>query len=303
MLSSIYIKDIIIRIGEILVNTPLYYLCPNKYVLINANMNLYYKRIRHFNLGDDLNYFLINELSEKKVMNYKGILHFKQTNYMCIGSIIEWNSNKYSIVWGSGAIAGGNEKMRGVPMNIKAVRGPLSRTFLMSKGIDCPAIYGDPALLLPLVYKPSLPKIYKYGFIPHYVDLNNKNIIEFVKNRKDCCIIDFQKYKDWHDTIDMINQCEMIISSSLHGIIISDAYNIPNVWVKYSNNIYGGNFKYLDYFASVRRKQTQPIIIDNIIDEGILVEASRIWSPIDIDLDILLNVCPFELKKKYKKIQ
>ena len=47
-----------------------------------------------------------------------------------------------------------------------------------------------------------------------------------------------------------------IVSSSLHGLIVSDAYKIPNVWIQFYNNIRGDNTKFYDYFKSVNRKDT-----------------------------------------------
>ena len=56
--------------------------------------------------------------------------------------------------------------------------------------------------------------------------------------------------------INDILSCEKTISSSLHGLIVSDAYNIPNTWVKFDNNIKGDDTKFHDYFKSVNRSDT-----------------------------------------------
>ena len=40
-----------------------------------------------------------------------------------------------------------------------------------------------------------------------------------------------------------------IVSSSLHGLICSDAYNIPNLWLD-EYKLIEGDFKFKDYFVS-----------------------------------------------------
>jgi pyruvyltransferase len=70
---------------------------------------------------------------------------------MVIGSIIGWMTNKDSIIWGSGVREPDNP-LPAIPRKVLAVRGPLTRKYLISQGVECPEIYGDPALLLPKIY-------------------------------------------------------------------------------------------------------------------------------------------------------
>jgi pyruvyltransferase len=48
-----------------------------------------------------------------------------------------------------------------------------------------------------------------------------------------------------------INRCECIASSSLHGLIFSDSFSIPNVHLKFSNKLAGGNHKFNDYYLGM----------------------------------------------------
>ncbi len=54
--------------------------------------------------------------------------------------------------------------------------------------------------------------------------------------------------------INELLEVENVISSSLHGLIMADAYGIPNARVNISNKLIGGDFKFKDYYMSVDRK-------------------------------------------------
>ena len=241
------------------------------------------------NFGDILNPVLLNKLTGKKPVNICA-KYYSEVHYFFIGSILD-RANGNTIVWGTGFIS--QDSNCTCPKKIYAVRGPKTRKILLEQGIECPEIYGDPALLLPKIYKPKIDKKYKIGIIPHYVDKNNPWLDKY-RNNDDINIIDIQVTNPF-SFIDEVLCCEKIISSSLHGIIVSDAYNIPSMWIEFSDKVIGNGFKFIDYFMSVKRVDTEPIKIDDKID--ILEIYSKFYKyKIEIDLESLIDSCPFEIK-------
>jgi pyruvyltransferase len=148
-------------------------------------------------------------------------------------------------VWGTGLISGTHKRIM-PKANYAAVRGPLTRQVC---GLEV-EVFGDPALLLPLIYRPQFEKKHAIGIIPHYTD---KTIIKNNHRlQSEGHVIDIQA--PWRTVIDEILSCERIISSSLHGVIAAEAYGIPASWAHWGNGIIGGEFKFQDYFMGTRRK-------------------------------------------------
>ena len=83
---------------------------------------------------------------------------------------------------------------------------------LLQQCIQCPEVYGDPALLYPRFYNPSIQKKYKYGIVPHYVDWDNE-IIEKFKNREDegIKVINILN-ENVNQFVDEVLECEIILS-------------------------------------------------------------------------------------------
>lgn len=121
--------------------------------------------LQHLNWGDDINYWFLNAISKHPIVSYDCSLLTRLSGkkyVMGIGSLLTLVPLNNSIVWGSG-IMSSTAPFRGRPKEVRAVRGPLTRKRLLEEGIDCPKIYGDPALLLPLYYNPEIKKKYKIG--------------------------------------------------------------------------------------------------------------------------------------------
>ena len=200
------------------------------------------------NYGDALGPFIASRLSNKKIKRITS-KKSKERNrlfkkYFTVGSIIK-RAGKNSIVWGSGII----KKDEIVEQaNFLAVRGPKTRNRLLELGFIVPEIYGDPAILLPDMIVDDSDKKYALGIIPHYVDFD-KFIEKFPGNEK-YKVIDLIT-NDITKTTKEILQCERIVSSSLHGVIVPQAYNIPALWVKFSEQLSGDDIKFYDYFESI----------------------------------------------------
>ena len=172
------------------------------------------------------------------------------------GSILHLIPENYcGIISGSGLLF---PKMTKIFANaeILAVRGELTR-----QQIQAPAdtVLGDPGLLAPRILQDLVIKQYNLGIVPHYSDKKNPRLSALHDRYPgEIIIIDPQ-----HDPMKVLRQiaaCEVILSSSLHGIVTADSFNIPNAWIHFSE-LLGGDFKFHDYNSALNIQRT-PIQID-----------------------------------------
>lgn len=165
------------------------------------------------------------------------------------GSIIHHiPKDRFTIILGSGLI---KSEECNIPSAIfYAVRGMLTKKNL---GITEDIPLGDPALLLPLVYTPPTLQHAKkpIGIVPHYVHYASACLDAF-RYDEHYKIINVRAETKY--VIDEICSCSAIISSSLHGLIVADAYGIPNKRLIFEGfPLVGEDFKFNDYFSSIGR--------------------------------------------------
>jgi pyruvyltransferase len=163
---------------------------------------------------------------------------------LAVGSILHYAVSG-DTVWGAGmhpwAFHRYFKRLADPPsLNILAVRGPLTRDAMLTAGIPCPAIFGDPAILLPMFQPASTNKIQRLGLVPHLKDRGKIGPHPFI-----------DVTQDWQTVVTQITACETIVSSSLHGIIVAEAYGIPAVWLRASTT--EGALKFYDYYLSTGR--------------------------------------------------
>jgi len=169
---------------------------------------------------------------------------------LSVGSVLEVMRTG-DTVWGTGWHLGCDPRIThvNIPPGVRflAVRGPRSRGRL-SVPEACPEIYGDPALLLPLFYNPKPFDRMSEGFVPHMKD-------KILGRRPSECTPDKRRIDldgNWKDIVSAICACDVIYSSSLHGIVCAEAYGIPAAWAP-CEQIIGKEFKFIDYLEGTGR--------------------------------------------------
>lgn len=185
------------------------------------------------NYGDILTPYILKRL---------GIHHQFANRMLCdslfVGSIAKWARPNVN-VYGSGFISKKDPVCPTAKYHF--VRGQLSRQMVLDAGGECPAIYGDAALILPKLISAE-KQIYEVGYTPHGVEFNlfpnDAHKIQLYSS-------------DVVKTTKEITKCKRIISSSLHGIIVAMAYGIPAAYVSMSNKLSGDGMKFTDFYRSV----------------------------------------------------
>lgn len=250
------------------------------------------------NYGDLIGKYLVEKISKKEVVwAHPKKFHLKDLFtpiYVTAGSILA-HVNKKCVVWGSGIISKQYPVKNAVFL---AVRGPQTRNYLIELGFNVPKVYGDPALLMPLFYNPKKTIKYTLGIVPHYKDFSK--IKAMYANQKEILVIDLMT-NNIEETTNLFLQCEKIISSSLHGLIVSHAYNIPSIWVPFSDKLFGDGVKFQDYFESVGIENYKIEIQNKKLDikdiQAYFNDYSSLPEPNTINKlqEGLLAVCPFKV--------
>lgn len=256
---------------------------------MKEKINLLYfeEKVENGNFGDELSRFIINELTNKKkyelVFNQPNI----KKNIIGIGSYLHAAVNDYYI-YGTGVRT--NPPIEGshgyTKLNVCAIRGPITYNFLTRKHITCPSIYGDPALLLKILYKPTIISNLKdkIAFIPHKSNYNKYlNGNKYDKNK----FYIINPRQKWSDVVDKICSCKSTVSSSLHGLIVADAYNKPNVMIL-EYELAEGDLKFKDYYESQKRTYFYIKRLEQFEEKLLYSDGNK------IDLEKLKNAFPFK---------
>lgn len=245
----------------------------NRYGLMNIPSEVGKVNVEAYpiqNVGDTLGPVIVDWILKQK--NIDAQRSIGQTRHLLtVGSVVSFGRFD-ATVWGSGIL---NENAYGQivrksklyrrKLDIRAVRGPLTREALLKAGYFCPEIYGDPAVLLPFIYSSNCQeKKYRVSVIlhhessilneqqkdekKHYIRIENKTIVKNGMHIIDPVTNDYRQF------INEITASNFVISSSLHGLIIAESYGIPAVFLNLG--VEHQNTKFMDWYKSTKRDCT-----------------------------------------------
>jgi len=205
------------------------------------------------NVGDQISLPIVEWMLKKRNIDIDRPVS-RTKHLLALGSIIGCGHFD-AAVWGSGvntplATYRTGRRRNRVKLDIRALRGPLTRSALESFGYDCSrCVYGDPGILMPLMYQPSASKKkYKVSVICHF------QMEKGIKERYPQFHFISVNTSNYSAFIDEIAASELIISSSLHGIILSEAYGIPAVFFNADGIMDKEIIKYYDWYYSTSRR-------------------------------------------------
>src|SRR5262249_55984021 len=149
---------------------------------------------------------------------------------LAIGSILHFAQDD-AVIWGAGVngkIA--DERHRFTRLDVRAVRGPETRAFLAARGVTAPEVYGDPALLLPRVAPGRFEATRARGpvFVPNLHD------VPLMLSQELCGLPFVTPTQCWSTCVTAILSHNLVLASSLHGLVVAEAYGIPARYVRLS---------------------------------------------------------------------
>jgi pyruvyltransferase len=245
----------------------------------------YWSENKDVNFGDYLSRVIVERIVEAPLECYVKKNVNQKKKLLALGSVLYF-ANEGDVLWGTGVNGKilDKEAFNFSSLDVRAVRGPITRKFLKDNfQIDCPEIYGDPALLFPYLFpefkrkeNPSIP----YLIIPHYSDTDffqssNYENVTYTS-------------EPWDQILEKILDSQFVIGSSMHAVILAEAFGIPARLLRISDSPHNHFLKYQDYYFSTNRPNFQ---YATSVEEALTMGGEP---PFECDLEKLYNSFPIE---------
>ncbi|WP_028312415.1 polysaccharide pyruvyl transferase family protein [Derxia gummosa] len=275
------------------------------------------------NFGDALSAFIVANLAGKPVRHTD--FGADLPKLVGIGSIGHAIRNGQAVIWGTGCYRP-DLMTHNVPhtrYDVRATRGPISQRCLGLVGVDAPGVFGEPGWLLPSMFDEPVEKKYELGVITHIGDLREPHPNAQPKEEWVCFDLpdalrgQVAIISTWHeaglegllDKLRLILSCKRIASRSFHGIVIAEAFGIPCIPLCAKPGVPVGAFpadavpttlldrRTLEFFqsGSTRKHNFYGQRRTSATDwEALIAAIDRVWSPLDYDVQPLVEAFPFE---------
>lgn len=215
-----------------------------------------------------------------------------------VGSVIDTIGQEKIAIWGSGLRRPIDRRTarnlrKQVSPDVRAVRGALTRQELLAFGWAVPEILGDPGLLVARHYPEILGlSRSEIGICLHWRHITPENVraVQLVGK-----FIDPRGSPN--SVISQIAACKVIISSSLHGLIVAQSLGILNCWLRFEGRpLEKDEFKFFDYETTLSGSLANITELESsITPETLWRGASTATIPaLAIDLDALERAFPHD---------
>lgn len=103
----------------------------------------------------------------------------------------------------------------------------------------------------------------------------------------------------WTEVVDAIRSSDVVLSSSLHGLIVAEAYGIPASWIRISDRLQGGSFKFNDYYLATGRAEREPTRWNGNLNEAVQRVAPKLEFDPQPLLDAAKRISPSPRNKSH----
>lgn len=211
------------------------------------------------NFGDWLAPYIFKGLTGRGVEYVNPVFGSDQSYYLAVGSIGKFATPTATLM---GVGVSRKDAIVDPAARILSLRGPKTGAVVEASGGVDPGVYGDPAILLPRIFKPvSSSKSGKVGLIRHFthlaLDLKLPSYMEEVS-------VFASSPKDIETLITKLHEFDYVISSAMHGFIVCQSYGIPCGLVSFEGGeklVHGDGVKYADYFEGVGLSPIAPHVV------------------------------------------
>ena len=218
-------------------------------ILPRIYMKLYYYKDAIGNFGDDLNPIIFNryfpDLIDGTAFHGEGIKNYGDSDDLLVGIgtlLNHWIPDKNrKLIFSTGAGYGISKVLEN--SEVFCVRGPLTAKKL---NLDPSKAITDGAALLSRMGYPTVPKRFKYSFIPHYSTAINGDW-NWVCSMLGVNYID--PCGKAEEIITQISETDTVLAEAMHGAIVADSLRVPWVPVKTSSEIL--DFKWNDWASGL----------------------------------------------------